>query len=228
MKRLLKIGLIGLILVGVFGCDFLDDDDGYSLGNFWVGFGFIHLDDVNETNFNVDMDDGSELIPVNNYHAWNLEDNDRVLINYTILGDAGTDDQEQYYVRVNSMSDVLYKGILDITPAIEDSIGNDPVHVEDIWKTRNMLTLQLGFYGNMKTHFINLVKQPGGLTGEDQPVELELRHNDNDDQHVYNMTAFVTFDLSAIQISGQDTVAYVVKGKEYNGEAFTFHGVYRY
>jgi len=230
MKRLLKIGLIALIAFGLNSCDdFFDDDDGYSLGDFWVGFGIIHFNDESDTNFTVEMDNGAVLIPVTHYHAWKLDNNDRVLINYTILGDKEiTDDEEEHYVKVNSMSEVLYKGILDITPAIEDSIGNDPIHVDDIWKTRNMLTFQLGYYGNVKTHFINLVKQPGEITADDQPIQLELRHNENDDERAYSMTAFVTFDLSAIKIAGQDTVAYVVKGKKYNGADFSYQGVYRY
>lgn len=228
MKRLLKIGLIALITFGLSGCDFFDDDDGYSLGDFWVGFGILHLDEDDET-FTVEMDNGAKLIPVTYYPVWKLEDNDRVLINYTILGDKEvTGEEEQYYVKVNSMSEILYKGVLDITPAKEDSIGNDPIRVEDVWKTRNMLTFQLEFLGNTKIHYINLVKQPGELTGDDQPVELELRHNERDDERIYHKTAFVTFDLSAIQIAGQDTVAYVVKGKKYNGEEFSYQGVYRY
>jgi hypothetical protein len=31
------------------------------------------------------------------------------------------------------------KGILDITPAIEDSIGNDPIIVRDAWVSKNQL-----------------------------------------------------------------------------------------
>lgn len=228
MKRVLKIGLIALMTFGLFSCDFFDDDDGYSLGDFWVGFGILHLDE-DDNSFTVEMDNGAKLIPVTYYPVCKLDDQDRVLINYTILGDKEiTDDEEEYYVKVNSMSEILYKGILDITPAIEDSIGNDPIRVEDVWKTRNMLTFQLEFLGNMKTHYINLVKEPGELTGDDQPVELELRHNERDDDRIYRKTAFVTFDLSAIEIAGQDTVAYVVKGKKYNGDDFSYQGVYRY
>jgi len=230
MKRLLKIGLIVLMAFGISSCDdFFDDDDGYSLDDFWVGFGIIHFNGDSDTSFTVEMDNGAVLIPVTHYRAWDLDNNDRVLINYTILGDKEvTGEEEEYYVDVNSIKEVLYKGIFDITPAKEDSIGNDPIYVDDVWKTRNMLTFQLGYYGNVKTHFINLVKQPGEITADDQPVQLELRHNENDDERVYSMTAFVTFDLSAIKIAGQDSVSYVVKGKKYSGESFSFNGVYRY
>jgi hypothetical protein len=232
MKRLLKIGLIALLTFGLFSCDFFDDDDGYSLGDFWIGFGVIHFEGDggdNKTDFTVEMDNGAKLVPITNYHAWKLDDNDRVLVNYTILGNKQiTDDNEEYYVKVNWMSEILYKGIIDITPEIEDSIGNDPIRVEDVWKTRNMLTFELEFYGNVKTHFINLVKQPGELTADDQPVQLELRHNENDDERIYRKTAFVTFDMSAIQIEGQDSVSYVIKGKKYNGEDYSYEGVYRY
>ncbi|MGE4585986.1 MAG: NigD-like C-terminal domain-containing protein [Mangrovibacterium sp.] len=226
MKRLLKCGLIGLMALGLFGCD-IWDDDGYSLGDFWVGFGILHME--SETGFTVEMDNGAVLIPLNGYRVCKMEDLDRVLINYTILGNREfTDDVKAYYVRVNSMSEILYKGILDITPEVEDSIGKDPIRVRDLWKTRNMLTFELEYYGNMKMHYINLVKQPGELSGKDQPVELELRHNENDDRRYYRMIALVTFDLSSIQIPGQDTVSYVVRGTTYKGDDFSFQGVYRY
>ncbi|WP_423127347.1 NigD-like protein [Gaoshiqia sp. Z1-71] len=228
MKQFLRFGLIGLIAISLFSCD-LDDDDHYSLGKFWIGFGLIEPEDNDGTSFTIKMDNGSELFPVNWSHVHDWEDYDRVLVNYTILGDKLVNDEvKQYYVKVNSLKDILYKGILDITPAIEDSIGNDPIKVEDVWKTNHMLTFELVFYGNVKTHFINLVKEPGELTGDDQPIALELRHNDNGDDPRYRMTAFVTFDMSAIQIEGQDTAAYVITCKDYNNQTFTYEGVYRY
>ena len=175
------------------------------------------------------MDDGSELFPDNHYYKDDLEDSDRVLVNYTITGKKlVSGNSNQYYADIISVSKILYKGILDITPEIEDSIGNDPVHVDDVWKKENMLTFQLEFYGNVLTHYINLVKQPGKLTADDQPIQLELRHNDNNDKQIYNMSAFVTFDLSAIQIAGQDSVSYLIKGKDYGGGKFSYEGVYHY
>ncbi len=229
MKQLLKFSLIGLLTVCLFSCDLDDNDDGYSLGNFWVSFGLVNFDGGDSNDFTITLDDGSELFPVNQFYIHDLKDSLRVLVNYTIVGDKHIgDDGEQYYAKINEVSKILFKGILDITPEIEDSIGNDPVHVEDVWKKDNMLTFELKFYGNGSTHFINLVKQPGELTGEDQPVALELRHNDNNDQPVYRMSAYVTFDLSAIKIAGQDSTTFVISGDDYNDESFNYEGVYHY
>lgn len=226
MKRLLKFSLVGLLAVSLFSCD-LNDDDSYSLGKYWIGFGIISTDG---SSYTVKMDNGSELFPVDGYYHWNTEDDSsRVMVNYTILDDKlVNDEQTQYYVRINSVQDILYKGILDITPEIEDSIGNDPIHVEDAWTTNNMLTFQLQYFGNSQVHFVNLVKQPGEITTADEPIQLELRHNDKDDLPNYHMSAFVTFDLSSLKIADQDSVSFQVTGKDFGGETYTYNGVYKY
>lgn len=226
MKRLLKFSLVGLLAVSLFSCD-LNDDDSYSLGKYWIGFGIISTDG---SSYTVKMDNGSELFPVDGYYHWNTEDDSsRVMVNYTILDDKlVNDEQKQYYVRINSVQDVLFKGILDITPEIEDSIGNDPIHVEDAWTTNNMLTFQLQYFGSSQVHYVNLVKQPGEITTADEPIQLELRHNDKDDLPNYHMSAFVTFDLSSLKIAGQDSVNFQVTGKDFEGETYTYNGVYKY
>ena len=226
MKRLLKFSVVGLLAISLFSCD-LNDDDGYSLGKYWVGFGIISTDG---SDYTIKMDDGSELFPVDGYYHWDSEDDStRVLVNFTILDDKVINDtKEEYYVRVNSVRDILFKDVLDITPAIEDSIGNDPIHVDDVWTTNNMLTFQLQYYGNGLVHYVNLVKQPGEITSADEPIQLELRHNNKDDTPNYQMSAFVTFDLSSMQIAGQDSVTFKVSGKDFEGEDFEYNGVYRY
>ena len=226
MTRFLKFSLVGLLAISLFSCD-LNDDESYSLGKYWVGFGVISTDG---SAYSVKMDNGSELFPVDGYYHWNADDDStRVMVNYTILDDkVVNDEQKQYYVRVNSVQDILFKGILDITPEIEDSIGNDPIHVEDAWTTNNMLTFQLQYFGNGMVHYVNLVKDPGEITANDQPIQLELRHNDKDDLPNYHMSAFVTFDLSSLKIAGQDSVSFQVTGKDFEGETYSYDGVYRY
>ncbi len=226
MKNLLKLSLIALLAICLFSCD-LDDDDSYSLGKFWVGFGLI--DDTHEDTFTIKMDDGSVLFPVTSYHSWkSIDDYDRVLVNYTILGDKNVDEEnEEYYVKINSLKDILYKGIFEITAETEDSIGNDPIHVNDVWQSNNLLTFELDYYGYNKVHYINLVRPPG-VFSVDVPVQLELRHNNRDDEERYRLSSFVTFDLESLQIAGQDSVQFVVTGDDFDGEDFTYSGVYRY
>lgn len=228
MKTLRLFLLITIATFALNSCDF--DDDGYSLSNMWVGFGLT--DNVNDESntFVLKMDDGSVLYPVANQVPWfDIEPDQRLLVNFTILGDKKvTDTEEEYYVRINSLKKVLYKNIFEITPEKEDSIGNDPIHVKDAWLNGNMLTFELQYYGNSQIHYINLVKQPGELTAADEPIELELRHNNRNDEPYVQMTAFVTFKLDNIKIAGQNSVDFKVTGIDFNNTTYEDSGTYSY
>lgn len=217
--------MMGFIFSFLSGCEL--DDDGYSMDNAWIGFGLIQKDSVADT-FTIELDNGALLVPVtNSYWINKVKNNQRVLANFTIVGDKNkTENAEQYYVKINSLRDILYKGILDITPAIEDSIGNDPIQVKDYWLKNNMLNFELQYKGGSKIHFINLIKQPGATATE--PVILELRHNNNDDPDKILMSAVVTFDLSALKVQGKDSVTFKVMAKDFDGDDFEYSGVYKY
>lgn len=212
------------------GC--LTDEDGYSLNNFWVGFGIFHESDGDSNASQIVMDNGDVLIPISsnlNVHNY-VEDGNRVLVNYTILDDklnAGEDPSE-YYIKLNSIKKILMKGIMDITEENQDSIGNDPIIIQDVWLTDSLLNFEIKYWGNSKVHFINLVKQPGDLTESSQPVELELRHNNNGDAESIPYTSFVSFQLSALQISGLDSVEFRVSAVDYQSNEFDFNGIYNY
>jgi len=227
MKRLFLFLILGVIFSFFIGCDL--DKDNNSLNNAWVGFGLIHKDTINES-FTINLDNDAVLYPATNSVAWSeVSDNERVLTNFTILGNkANTDNKEQYYVKINSLRKILYKGILDITPAIEDSIGNDPIKVKDNWIINNMLNFELQYPGGSKIHFINLVKQPGVLNIDNGPVVLELRHNNNSDPEQYPLSAIVTFDLSSLKIHGKTSTPIKIIAKGFDGDNFEFTGEYNY
>jgi len=227
MKRLFLFLILGVIFSFFIGCDL--DKDNNSLNNAWVGFGLIHKDTINES-FTINLDNDAVLYPATNSVAWSeVSDNERVLTNFTILGNkANTDNKEQYYVKINSLRKILYKGILDITPAIEDSIGNDPIKVKDNWIINNMLNFELQYPGGSKIHFINLVKQPGVLNIDNGPVVLELRHNNNSDPEQYPLSAIVTFDLSSLKIHGKTSTPIKIIAKGFDGDNFEFTGEYKY
>lgn len=205
------------------------DDDGYSLNDAWVGFGLVNKDAASET-FTIIMDDGEVLYPVTNSIWWHeAHNNERVLTNFTILGNKqNPEHNEEYYVKINSLRKILYKGILDITPAIEDSIGNDPILVKDKWIKNSMLNFELQYRGGSKIHFINLVKQPGAINSDNEPVVLELRHNTNGDTERIPLSAIVTFDLSALKIPGKTSTQFKVIAKGFDSDDFEYTGEYKY
>ena len=228
------------MLISLTGC--LEDEDSYSLGKMWVGFGTIEETSPDPLDYKITLDNGDVLIPVAsaNYHRWyytgthdensRLKNGDRILINYTILDDKMNDqgEVEYYYIKVNSVKKILKKGILEITEENQDSIGNDPIIVKDVWMTDSLLNMEIKYWGRYKVHYINLVKEPGELTSADQPVELELRHNANDDVTDIPYVAFVSFDLEALKIAGTDSVRFRVTSTDYDGEVFEYEGVYDY
>lgn len=228
MKKLVFILLTGLLIGFLPGCD-LNDDDCYSVNDAWIGFGLVQKDSLSNT-FILNMDDGEVLYPTNNSMAWyKVTDNERVLTNFTILGNKkNPNHDEEYYVRINSLRKILYKGILDITPQNEDSIGNDPIHVHDKWIKGNMLNFELKYFGGNEIHYINLVKQPGEVTPESEPVILELRHNTNGDNERLPLSAIVTFDLSSLQIEGQNSTQIKVIATDPDGSEFEYTTDYKY
>ena len=225
MKKFVFYSMMGFMLSFLSSCDL--NDDGYSLNDAWVGFGLVQKDaDAGE--YKIVMDDEEILFPVSNDYWWHeVKNNDRVLVNFTIVGNKTNENHdEHYYVKINSLRKILYKGILDITPANEDSIGNDPIHVKDKWLKKGMLNFELRYRGGSKIHFINLVKQPDATATE--PVILELRHNNKDDQEMIPLSAVVTFDLSALKVQGKNSVSFKVIAKDFEGEDFEYSGVYKY
>ena len=227
MKKL-AFGILMGLLVAFTSC--LDDNDGYSLGDYWVGFGIYKGD--GEGVVSLVMDNGIVLIPAaSSSPGWSshFSDGDRVLVNYTILDeDISSSSVERYFVKVNNISDVLMKGIMDITEEIEDSIGNDPIIVEEAWIADSLLNFKLKYWGYNKTHFLNLVKEPGELTADDQPFQLELRHNANDDQESIAYTAYVSFSLNSLRVNDLDSVRFKVIATDYEGVAYQDSGVFNY
>lgn len=228
MMKKISFGILAGFLLMFTGC--LNDDEGYSLSDVWIGIGTVQK--ATDETVTVKLDNNDVLVPVvSNYPLWeleNFENGKRVMVNYTILDEDENSSLPRFFVKINSVKDVLTKGIIDITPENQDSIGNDPIVVQECWMTDSLLNFQLKYRGRYKVHFINLVKQPGTLTADSQPVELELRHNANDDDEAIPFTAFVSFKLKNLQVAGLDSVSFRVTSSDYKGEEFEYEGIYKY
>lgn len=227
MKKVVYL-VIAAMLIGFTGCN---DDDGYSLGDIWIGFGVMMVDGES---YSIVMDNDDILSPVASNYApgWynHFENGDRVWVNYTVLDEELNNDGtvKQYYVKVNEIDDILMKGILDITDENADSIGNDPIIVQEYWITDSLLNFKLKYWGYNKTHYLNLVKQPGNLTEDNQPIELELRHNANDDDESVPYTAFVSFSLNDLRVEGLDSIQFQFTSTDYDGAHHTVEKVFDY
>jgi hypothetical protein len=232
IKNRLKFNMRLFILLLIIVCNSIffscqKDDDYYSLDDIWISMGFIEKP-ANGNSFTINLDNGDTLVPVSNAVPYfEAKDNQRVMVNYTVLDEVGQS-TKQFYIKINNLYDILYKDIIELTATNNDSIGNDPVHVDDIWKSNNLLNIEFSFLGGDFIHYINLVRPAGDIIKLVQPIELQLRHNAKNDLQTYRMKSIVTFDLQNIKIAGQDSVNFIVRSIDYEGNEHTFTSTYYY
>lgn len=227
--KLLKNGfIIALLNVILYSCN--NNDDDYSLGKYWLTTGTVMK---TADYFYVTTDEGDNLWPsATNVNPEHLEDSMRVLVNYTILGDANDNASYDYYVKINSIREILTKPIFNFTDEtsqeIKDSIGYDAVTITDTWFTGKYLNVQFEYGGGLGyTHFINLVKdseEPETGNGE---IILELKHNKNGDPSDYLQWGIASFDISELKADGQTSVDIFLRALDKEG-AYQYNKVLTY
>lgn len=201
-RYLFLLFLFSLILNILFtSCD----NDGYSLGDWWADYAVVHKTD-NEL-FTLTTDQGAVLFPsASAIPSDYLNNNDRVLVNFTILGDADSTSPYDYYVKVNDVYKILTKDILDYTPSVSDSLGNDPIFLNEIRVRNGFITLDFFFGGSLggPKHMVNMARHP--LLTPDKRIVLDFRHNAFGDPHSYNYRSLVAFPINNIIDTSQDSV----------------------
>jgi len=217
--KIFKLALIIGWLVILSGCD---KDDGYSLGDYWITIGYI---EGNQDDFMVVTDGGDRLYPSVNGAPWyEIKNGDRLWVNYTILGDGKEGSDIDYYVKINYFEDILTKNIVTLTPENADSIGHDPIWVnnpdENIWIANDYLNIFFKYYGAPTwPHFINVVSDINNpATPEGTPI-LELRHNSKGDPYESPANiGFISIRLKSLQEEGKDSVKFILRAIDDNGE----------
>lgn len=173
------------------------------------------------------VSDEDERLLVNNASALtNVDDSSRIIAYFTLSEQAkpaGTD----YLIDIYNYTEVLFKPVVVLTSEIEDSIGNDPVHIRDLWIAKDYLNINFEYYAfsNSIVHYINMIRHPGEVPTD--TIELELRHNNNDDLENYRLSGFVSFDLSSLRNPG-DSVILHITARDYFGEQYEKDLTYKF
>lgn len=212
-KYIFLLFLLSLILnIVLTSCD----DDGYSLNNFAVDYGVIHK---TGNEYTVRLDGGAVLYPsVSYYPSGYLKDKERILINFTVLQDADSSRSYDYYVKVNELYKILTKNILEYALISSDSLGHDPVVLNDLWIKNGYITFDFFFGGGQPglKHMVNLTKHPERT--EDGRILLDFRHNAFDDLYNYRFRGLVAFPAGQIADVQQDSVQLRVRYDSYDAE----------
>ncbi|MCD7900483.1 MAG: NigD-like protein [Bacteroides sp.] len=191
MKKL-KLALFAVVLIltpTLYSC-LDDDDDKYSL--------LIATVKVNDgKDYYFLMDDGNKVLPGDTtaIHNYKVVDGQRVFVYFDELEEKvnGYD----YNIRVISIQNILTKGVIPITEATQDSIGDDPANLAYVWFGGGFLNIEfhiMGSNSSSKPHMINLVRDeenPG--EEEDGYINLEFRHNAQNDYPLERLVSMVSF-----------------------------------
>lgn len=198
-----------------------EKDDGYSLNEMWLTTGTVMK---TSDYFYIQTDGDLSLWPsASNVDPVMLEHGLRVIVNYTILGDATDNDTYDYYVKINAVDDILTKPVFtftnETTDEVIDSIGNDPVFVKSTWFTDDYLSVEFEYGGGgYVVHYINLVYDLENHETGNGEVLLELKHNANNDEYNYKQWGIASFDISELQQEGKDSIDIVLRSLTNDGE----------
>ena len=205
LKQVLMVALLGGVVVS---CSDVEDD-GYSLDKFWVDVATVENPEKKNVFF-LELDDTTLLwTAASAFHNYIPKDGQRVIANYTLLADKRPTGMYDYDVRLNDVYEVLTKPIFNITPATQDSIGNDSIDVTDSWIGSKYLNIEFAYLGYDKMHFINLVKDDS-KTYTDGKVHLEFRHNPQHDSPMFRRYGLVSFEISSHIDPARESVPLVI------------------
>jgi hypothetical protein len=190
------------------------DGEDITPNNYFVDIATVENPEAG-THFYFTLDDKTRMLTATStIKYYRPKDGQRIVANYTILNDKAASSGYDHDVRLNDVYEVLTKGIFNITSATKDSIGNEYIHIEDMWIGSDYLNVEFDYPGGNKIHYINLVSD-SSKTYTDGKIHLEFRHNSNGDYPYANMWGIASFNLKSLQKAGKNSTDIVVHTKEY-------------
>ncbi|GAB6011606.1 NigD-like protein [Viscerimonas tarda] len=222
----IKIALLTLISFGLLSS--CSDDESYSLGNQWESLATVHPIDGHA--YYLTLDDGTKLGVAAAAVNYTPRENQRVYVNYTLLSDAT--DSYDHYIKVNGISEILTKGVINLTTVNQDSIGNDPIKIHSLWIGDDYLNIYFEYNsGDQKVHYVNLVNNTIPDPIYDGKIRLEFRHNANEDPAWFARDGFVAFDLRPYRYMNEpamgkprDSVDFIIGVQDFKDE-YKYYGI---
>lgn len=221
MKKLKSIAFIFAILMTMptfQSC--LDDDNGPADV---LAVSTIYQISPDSKDFYFTLDNGEKMYP-NNFRGWSgkeIEDGQRAFVIFNELEQPVNG--YEYNIQVKQIKEILTKDIVTMgdEDVNEETVGDDKINATYMWinKDRNYLTIEfqyLGTHSKDKMHFLNLVINDAAPTADaddDKYIDLEFRHNDEDDSPDHLGEGYVSFKLDKIKerMEGKDGLRIRVK-----------------
>lgn len=214
MKHL-KFNLIGLTIASCMVLPSCSDWDDDSSQPYSCALVTVKSTDDNKTF--MQLDEQTTLFPKNLSSQLYEGKEVRALVGYDEL-DVETPGFTKT-VKVNWIDSIRTKEMINLPENSPiEKYGSDPVEVINDWVTiveDGYLTLRLrARWGNIgKVHYFNLI----GNVNPDDPFEVELRHNANDDVHGEVGDALIAFRLSSLPENYPADQKLTLKWKSFDG-----------
>ncbi len=215
MKILKKTLLILIIVSGFIACEKDDPISYYSV---------LGILSINNDSVIIDSDAGEKLLINNSIQSY-FEDGDRVVAVFSLM-DEELPEGIDYLIEISDIDTVLFKPIIELTSENSDSLGDDPLQVDDLWIAKDYMNINFSYYGGQATHFINLAMDNNSTASD--TVTLEIRHNANGDNGTYPLASFVSFDLSKAKDASADSVVLKIVAQDFNDKVLEKNIIYRY
>ncbi|MCD7937165.1 MAG: NigD-like protein [Tannerellaceae bacterium] len=209
MKTLKKIPVTLMALMVVFSLFSCQNDDSNALG--WDDVYTVTVVPDTNGSFHLVSDKGKTLEPAQKINFNPKEEKQRAIAILTFSEKQS--DVYDHVVNIHSLDTFLTKPIAaDLGDENIKVYGNDPVTIDSYWIGDGYLNIWFGTYWGGKTHFINLVQ----TDEENNPYELDFRHNANDDVPVQFEYSIVAFDLSSLPDTNGKEVDLKINVRLYN------------
>lgn len=205
MKTIIRNTLLLLSLVvlplGLTSCN----SSGYSLGDASVAIATVKS--LSSSDFYILLDGGQKLYPsAPIMHNYKVIDGQRILVNFTLL--SGEYNEYDHLIKINSLENILTKGVDVLENEEEDDFGDDPFLISNdkYWPTGMWVSggyLNIAFvrpFSMSEKHRISLVKNKLETSPEDEYEHLELRYNTFGDSSSRGYKALVSFNLNSLEL----------------------------
>lgn len=234
MKKFLLLTMLAASLMFT-GCD--DDDDGYSLNDQWIALTTV-VRPTPSSVFFLRLDGGEVLwaaAPIG-FPEYPYPTGQRLLTNYTYLGQAPADAPYNYNVLVNGVRELLTKGVTTITTDAQlDSVGNTPyVNIPAVDIGYDYLNVDFRIRVNHYRHMLSLVvdKRPAAPPFlQNDTVYMSLHQNAFGDTGGRVIRDVACFNLSSLQQyanSGAGKINVHVTVPLEDGTNFIYKGTYNW
>jgi hypothetical protein len=223
MKKLILIIMATALF---FSCNDKDDN---LYENFLVDIATVENPSQN-TKFYLQLDNDERLWTYStNLRYYRPKDGQRVIANYAVLTNKSDTSNYDHDIRLIDVYEILTKGIFRIKSEQQDSIGNDPLQIIQMWVGSDYLNVEFNYPGLNKIHFISLVSD-STKTYDDNKFHLEFRHNANGDYPSYSKWGMASFDLRSLKLSApSDSLQMVIHTREFGSpENRTYNLTYKY